>query len=37
MTLGEVFENRWFYMKYIGKFLCAEILLTREYTHCLAH
>ena len=34
MTLGEYFENKWFYMKYIekyiGKYLSAEILLTRE-------
>jgi hypothetical protein len=25
--LGECFENKWFYMKYIGKYLSAEILL----------
>ena len=31
MTSGECFENKWFYMKYIGKYLSAEILLTREY------
>ena len=30
MTSGECFENKWFYMKYIGKYLNAEILLTRE-------
>jgi hypothetical protein len=34
MTSGECFENKWFYMKYIGKYLSAEILLTRE---CRAH
>ena len=32
MTSGECFENKWFYMKYIGKYLSAEILLTRECT-----
>jgi hypothetical protein len=26
----ECFENNWFYMKYIGKYLNVEILLTRE-------
>ena len=31
MTSGECFENKWLYMKYIGKYLSAEILLTREY------
>ena len=30
MTSGESFENKWFYMKYIGKYLSAEILLTLE-------
>jgi hypothetical protein len=30
MTSGECFENKWFYMKYIGKYLIVEILLTRE-------
>ena len=30
MTSGECFENKWFYMKYIGKYLSVEILLTRE-------
>jgi hypothetical protein len=29
----ECFENKWFYMKYIGKYLSAEILLTRECTN----
>ena len=28
MTSGECFENRWFYMKDIGKYLSVEILLT---------
>ena len=32
MTSGEGFENKWFYMKYIGKYLSVEILLTREYS-----
>ena len=32
MTSGECFENKWFHMKYIGKYLSAEILLTRECT-----
>jgi len=30
MSSGECFENKWFYMKYIGKYLSLEILLTRE-------
>ena len=30
MTSGECFENKWFYMKYTGKYLSVEILLTRE-------
>jgi hypothetical protein len=30
MTSGECFENKWFYMKYIGKYLSAEILLNLE-------
>jgi hypothetical protein len=33
MTSGECFENKWFYMKCIGNFLSAEILLTRECTN----
>ena len=33
MTSGECFENKWFYMKYIGKYLSVEILLTRECIH----
>ena len=33
MTSGECFENKWFYMKYIGKYLSAEILLTLECSH----
>ena len=32
MTSGDCFENKWFYMKYIGKYLSEEILLTRECT-----
>jgi hypothetical protein len=37
MTSGECFENKWLYMKYIGKYLSAEILLTRDgvSVHCL--
>jgi len=30
MTSGECFENKWFYMKDIGKYLSVEILLTCE-------
>jgi len=30
MTSGESFENDWFYMKYLGKYLSVERLLTRE-------
>ena len=30
MTSWECYENKWFYMKYIGKYLSGEILLTRE-------
>ena len=30
MTSGECFENKWFYMKYIAKYLSVEILLTHE-------
>ena len=33
MTSGECFENKWFYMKYIGKYLSVEILLTRVCTY----
>jgi len=32
MTLGECFENKRFYMKYVKKYLGAERLLIREYT-----
>jgi len=32
MPSGECFENKWFYMKYIEKYLSAEILLTHECT-----
>jgi hypothetical protein len=28
MTSWECYENKWFYMKYIGKYLSAEILLS---------
>jgi hypothetical protein len=30
MHSRECFENKWFYMKYIGKYLSGEILLARE-------
>jgi hypothetical protein len=30
MTSREYFENKWFYMKYIGKYISGEILLARE-------
>ena len=30
MTSGKCFENEWFYMKDIGKYLSAETFLTRE-------
>jgi branched-subunit amino acid transport protein AzlD len=30
MTSRECFENKWFYMKYIGKYLSVEILLALE-------
>jgi hypothetical protein len=30
MTLRECFENKWFYMKYIRKYLSGEIHLARE-------
>ena len=33
MTSWECFENKWFYMKYIEKYLSVEILLTRECTN----
>jgi hypothetical protein len=32
MTSKECFENKWFYIKYIGKYLSGEILLARECT-----
>ena len=32
MTSWKCYENKWFYMKYIGKYLSKEILLTRECT-----
>jgi hypothetical protein len=32
MTSWECYENKWFYMKYIGKYLSGEILLTPECT-----
>ena len=35
MTSRECFENKWFYMKYIGKYLSGEILLTRECSNNL--
>ena len=30
MTSWECYENKWFYMKYIGEYLGGEILLARE-------
>ena len=30
MTSGECVENKWLNMKYIGKYLSVEILLTHE-------
>ena len=30
MTSGELKKNNWFYMKYIGKYLGVEILMTCE-------
>jgi hypothetical protein len=33
MTSWECYENKWFYMKYIGKYLSEERLLTRECTN----
>ena len=30
MTSGECVENKWFNMKYIGKYISVEILLTQE-------
>jgi hypothetical protein len=33
MNSGEFLENKWFYMKYIGKYLSVEILLTHECMH----
>ena len=32
MTSGECVENKWFNMKYIGKYLSVEILLTHACT-----
>ena len=34
MTSGECVENKWFNMKYIGKYLVVEILLTHECKYC---
>jgi hypothetical protein len=33
MTSWKCYENKWFYMKYIGKYLSVEILLTRECSY----
>jgi len=33
MTPGEDFENKWFYMNYIGKYFDVERLLTRDCIH----
>jgi hypothetical protein len=30
MTSRECFENKWFYMKYIGKYISGEILLHED-------
>ena len=30
ITSWDCYENKWFYMKYIGEYLSGEILLTRE-------
>ena len=30
VTSRECFENKWFYMKYMGKYPSGEILLARE-------
>ena len=32
MTTGECLKNKWFYMKYIGKYLSLGIFLTYECT-----
>ena len=37
MTSWECYENKWFYMKYIGKYFSGEILLTRECSWRLCH
>ena len=37
MTSWECFENKWFYMKYIGKYLSVEILMTRECSITVCH
>ena len=37
MTSRECFKNKWFYMKYIGKYLGEEILLTCECSWKIAH
>ena len=31
MTAGECLQNKWFYMKYIGKYLNVEILFVNVY------
>ena len=35
MTSGECVENKWFNMKYIGKYLSVEILLTHVDLHII--
>jgi hypothetical protein len=32
MTSGEYYENKWLYMKYIGKCVTVKILLTRLFS-----
>jgi hypothetical protein len=32
MTSENCFENKWFYMKYVEKYLSVETLLTRDWS-----
>jgi hypothetical protein len=34
MTSRECFENKWFYMKYIGKYLSVEMYNKKSITLC---
>ena len=34
MTSRECFENKWFYMKYIGKYLSGEMYNKKSITLC---